>query len=409
MATLTDELLKEAVHHHPTTTQIGILERLFTLWFKGFVYNQIWEDPRVDATALELDHESRILTISSGGCNVLNYLIHKPKKIVALDLNEAHLSLTRLKLAALRTLPNHEEFFQFFGVAKGHHNIQTYQQHMRHQLDNNTRTFWDSRGVTGQKRIQYFQKGLYDQTKLGLFLRSLHGLSKIAGGNPKRLLQAQTIAEQELFFEAEVIPFFDQKFVKWLSKRAVTVFGLGIPPSQHQVLHDESNGQIVTLFQDRLHKLVCGFPLHDNYFAWQAFGRCYDTQNRQAIPDYLRASHYDTLRENAHRVETHVTSLTAYLKTQPNNTFNKFVLLDAQDWMPPATIAELWREIMRVGQPGSHIIFRTAGTQSPIETTLPNDLRSKLAYCLEKSQHLHTQDRSAIYGMFHLYIKTGKA
>ena len=112
MATLTRELLKEAVHHRGNT-RIGMLERLFTFWFKGFVYNQTWEDPRVDIAALELDHDSRILTIASGGCNVLTYLIHKPRSIVAVDINEAHLSLTRLKLAALETLPTTKTFSNF--------------------------------------------------------------------------------------------------------------------------------------------------------------------------------------------------------------------------------------------------------------------------------------------------------
>ena len=54
---------------------------MFTFWFNSFVYNQIWEDPRVDLKALALTPESRMLTISSGGCNVLNYLIHKPEHI----------------------------------------------------------------------------------------------------------------------------------------------------------------------------------------------------------------------------------------------------------------------------------------------------------------------------------------
>lgn len=403
MATLTGELLKEAVHHHRTTTRTGILERLFTLWFKGFVYNQIWEDPRVDARALEIDHKSRILTISSGGCNVLNYLTHDPEKIVAVDLNEAHLSLTRLKITALKALPEHESFFKFFGLAKGQENIHTYQKYVREHTDVNTRTFWENRTITGQKRISYFQKGLYDRTKLGLFLRSLHKLTKAIGGHPEHLLQTHTIAQQEAFFQNNIAPFFEQRFIQWLSKQAITVFSLGIPPSQHQVLHNESQGELFALFRDRLRKLVCDFPLHDNYFAWQAFGRCYDTQNRSAIPDYLRVQNFNLLRQNIHRVETHITSLTAYLKTQANNSFNKFVLLDAQDWMPPEAITALWREIIRVGQPGSHIVFRTAGKQSPVETSLPPNLRRKLAYCLKESQQFHKQDRSAIYGMFHLY------
>ena len=38
--------LKKAVHHHRLASRRGMLERMFTLWFRGFVYNQIWEDPR---------------------------------------------------------------------------------------------------------------------------------------------------------------------------------------------------------------------------------------------------------------------------------------------------------------------------------------------------------------------------
>ena len=87
---------------------------MFTMWFKGFVYNQIWEDPRVDAEALGIGPESQLLTISSGGCNVLNYLIHRPKRIVAVDLNANHMALTRLKLAAIKHLPDYDSFYKFF-------------------------------------------------------------------------------------------------------------------------------------------------------------------------------------------------------------------------------------------------------------------------------------------------------
>ncbi len=52
----------------------GLRERLFTLAFSNLVYAQIWEDPAVDLDALALDSESRIITIASGGCNVLSYL-----------------------------------------------------------------------------------------------------------------------------------------------------------------------------------------------------------------------------------------------------------------------------------------------------------------------------------------------
>ena len=93
--------LQSAVQHETTTTKQGILQKLFAVWFDAFVYNQIWEDPRVDLKALQFDENSRIVTISSGGCNALNYLVENPEQVTAVDLNRHHIFLLRLKLAAL--------------------------------------------------------------------------------------------------------------------------------------------------------------------------------------------------------------------------------------------------------------------------------------------------------------------
>ena len=94
--TATADELKRAVHHHPAHSGAGALERLFTFAFSGLVYPQIWEDPEVDMAAMELGPDHRIITIASGGCNVLSYLARRPKSIVAVDLNPAHIALTRL-------------------------------------------------------------------------------------------------------------------------------------------------------------------------------------------------------------------------------------------------------------------------------------------------------------------------
>ena len=54
--------------------------------------------------ALRIGPGHRIVTIASGGCNALSYLIADPARIEAVDLNTAHVAFNRLKLAALRTL-----------------------------------------------------------------------------------------------------------------------------------------------------------------------------------------------------------------------------------------------------------------------------------------------------------------
>jgi S-adenosylmethionine-diacylglycerol 3-amino-3-carboxypropyl transferase len=79
--------LSRAVHRNKAATTAGMLERCFTFAFKSLVYPQIWEDPAVDMAALALGPDSRIVTIASGGCNVLAYLTADPAQITAVDLN----------------------------------------------------------------------------------------------------------------------------------------------------------------------------------------------------------------------------------------------------------------------------------------------------------------------------------
>ncbi|MBC7796581.1 MAG: DUF3419 family protein, partial [Pyrinomonadaceae bacterium] len=133
------------------------------------------------------------------------------------------------------------------------------------------------------------------------------------------------------------------------------------------------------------------------------FARKYDTENRVALPDYLKEENYEHFKQNAYRVNTVITSVTEHLREQPKGSFNRFVFLDAQDWMTPEIIADLWRTIAERGGKNSRIIFRTAGAESPIENALSKDFLEKFEYEKEESLELFKQDRAAIYGGFHLY------
>lgn len=404
-AVSSSELLKNAVHQDTLMSRQGFMQRMFSLWFNGFVYNQIWEDPRVDLEALALNTDSRILTIASGGCNVLNYLKEQPAHIVAVDLNQYHMYLTRLKLAALQHLPDHTAFFNFFAGADQPENIAHYTRYIQPHLDADTRAFWDGGNFPGQQRINYFKNNLYRYARFGYFVRFLHFIAGLSKSDYKQLLTAQTLAEQEEIFEREIAPFFDHWFVKKVGNLSFAVFSLGIPPQQYHYMKEESNGDLINLYRARAKRLFCQFPIQDNYFAWQALSLSYDRTHCQALPDYLQAAHYDTLQQSLTRVETHITSLIDYLKAQPAHSLDRFVLLDSQDWMPPPVMTALWQEIARVGKPGTRIIFRTASPASPIETALPPTLREKFVYEQERSEQLLQQDRSAIYGGFHIYHK----
>ena len=399
-------LLERAAHTKPATTRRGALERLFTLMFKGFVYNQIWEDPAVDMAALELKNHHRLITIASGGCNVLNYLAADPAQIIAIDLNPNHIALTRLKIAALKELPSYDEFFRFFGEANDKANSELFDEVIAGTLDDTTFRHWQKHIPLHGRRINMFSRNLYRYGLLGRFIGILHVIAKLSGKRLEEIVEAKTPEEQRAAFDRIIAPMLDNKAIKMISKSPISLYALGIPPAQYDELVASSNGDAISVLRQRIEKLACDFPVNDNYFAWQAFSRGYDTEAKEAVPPYLRRDIYENIRTRTDRIQVHHASMIDFLKAQPAGSLHRFVLLDAQDWMTPEVNTALWEQIDRVADSrDARVIFRTAGPETPLPRKLPADLLAPWTYREEESLALHAQDRSSIYGGFHLYTR----
>src|ERR1700739_4706900 len=69
---------------------------------RQLIYNTCWEDPRIDRQLLKLDGNSRVVVITSAGCNALDYLLDGPAEIHAVDVNFRQNAVLELKLAMIR-------------------------------------------------------------------------------------------------------------------------------------------------------------------------------------------------------------------------------------------------------------------------------------------------------------------
>ncbi len=398
---MSNTLVRDAARTHRIASGRGLLEHLFTKAFEGLVYAQIWEDPRVDLAALEIDRSTRLVTIASGGCNVMSYLLADPARILAVDLNPAHIALLQLKLAAVRHLDAYENFFRLFGEGRGARNRDTFGR-LRPHLDERTRTYWEGRNFRGWQRLSALETNLYTHGLLGRCIGLGHAVARLHGRRPERLLEARTLEEQRRLFDEVIAPVFDNPLVRAAARLPVAYFGLGIPPAQFDALQSHAAGDVAALVRARVRRLACDFPLEDNYFAWQAFGRRYDPA-RRSLPPYLEATSFATLKARVDRVEPCLASLTERLALEPANALDAYVLLDAQDWMNRRQLRDLWSQINRTAAPGARVIFRTAGEPSPLPAMLDPGLLSPWRREEQRSRELHAQDRSAIYGGFHLY------
>ncbi|MBB4141769.1 DUF3419 family protein [Rhizobium rhizoryzae] len=399
--------LKNALLQHKALSRNGLSERLFGLLFSGLVYPQIWEDPDVDMAGMELSPGHSIVCIGSGGCNMLAYLSRHPSSIDVVDLNPHHIALNRLKLAAFRSLPGHSDVVRFLAMENVSGNVEAFDRVIAQNLDATSRTYWQKRRWNGQRRIEVFERNIYRTGLLGRFIAVGHLLARLHCVQLTELANAKSLREQRHVFDTRIAPLFDKPLIKWLTSRKSSLFGLGIPPQQYDELASiATDGSIAPVLRQRLEKLACHFPLKDNYFAWQAFMRRYPTGDEGSLPTYLKAENHAAIRENVDRVQVHHATFTELLASKPADSVDRYVLLDAQDWMTDQQLNDLWTEISRTATGGARVIFRTAAEKSIIEGRLSPALRAQWTYLEERSHALNLQDRSAIYGGFHIYVRS---
>src|SRR5450755_1984792 len=395
------QLIADAVRNSRAEGEATVWDRLFAFWFRRLVYTQIWEDPEADLAALQLPIGSTIVTISSGGCNALSYLTAKPAQVYAVDLNEAHLSLLKLKLAGLRALSGYAEFWQFFGEASSRANSELYRRRLWLMLDGEARAYWDKRNVIGRPRHAYFTDGFYRHGMLGRFIGLAHLLAKICRIDLEALLNGGIDSPQRIAALDRLKRLFHSPLARLITATPALLFSLGVPPQQRVLLG--AGAPLNEVLLERLLRLINGHPNESNYFAWQALHRSYPGPGDRCLPPYLQRRQFERMRDGAGLIIPIHANLRPFLESLPAHEVDAVILLDSQDWMAPEEIRALWNAIDRTGSNNVRVIFRTAGAASPLDSAELAPLRQIWRRDEARSAIGFARDRSGIYGGFHCY------
>jgi S-adenosylmethionine-diacylglycerol 3-amino-3-carboxypropyl transferase len=397
------QLMAEALRNDSASDDTTILDGLYAFWLRRLVYTQIWEDPEADLAALRLPVGSTIVTISSGGCNALSYLTAQPAQVYAVDANQAHLSLLKLKLAGIRVFSNYSEFWQFFGEAASRSNARLYRDRLRPMLDSEARAYWDKRNIIGRPRHAYFTDGFYRHGMLGRLIGLAHFVARLARIDLSALLAAKVDSPERLQALDRLRRLFHSHLVRLFTRTPALLFSLGMPQQQRaRLLRDAPLNEVL---HQRILRLINGHPSDTNYFAWQAFKRRYRGPDDRCLPPYLRRSQFSRMRNAAGVIIPVRGALRQFLDGLPAREVDAVVLLDSQDWMAVEEIRALWDAIDRAGSENVRVIFRTAGAESPLDGDELVCLRERWRRDEERSEVGYELDRSGVYGGFHCYAR----
>ncbi len=380
-----------------------IVEKLRGQLFKSvvsnnLVYNTCWEDPRLDRQMLQLDDQSKVVMLTSAGCNALDYLIDDPCHLFCIDKNPVQNALLQLKQALIKN-GNPSLLWSFFGRGQKEGAEIIYNQGLSKYLSPSAQTYWDD-------HINYFspyssESSFYFRGTSGKFALLMRNRIRKKGlyGDIKQLLNAQTLEEQTYHFN-EIEPLLWNGFQRWLLSRNTVLSMIGVPSTQRQIIDQEYPNGILHYIRKSLRKVFTETPIQDNYF-WRVY--LTGSYTPDCCPNYLKKEHFDTLQTRINRIETHTSTLLEFLKRNPG-TYSHFVLLDHQDWMigqNPDLLAREWKYILRNAAPGTRILFRSVAPEADF---IPSFARKRLNFARSLTDNLRFQDRVGTYESTHLAI-----
>lgn len=361
------------------------------------IYNCAWEDPRVDRQLLNLKADSKVVMITSAGCNTLDYLLDGPAEIHSVDMNFRQNAVLELKMALIRQ-GDHEMLFSLFGEGAASE-FRAFYMLVRDQLSESAQRFWDEKitffDPRSLKRSYYYHgtSGTVAWLMLKALFRTRHNLNDLA----LCLLEAESLEEQaDLYRQLE--PEIWGKIAQWLVRQPALMTMLGVPRPQIQIIKSQYPGGLGFFVRDKLRRVLTEVPISDNYF-WRAYmtGR----YERDCCPNYLLEEHMQTLASRLDAVHPHTTTVANFLREYPG-AYSHYVLLDHQDWLAahdPAALREEWELILQNSAPGTKVLMRSAGLTVGF---IPEDIREKLRFQPLATHDLHLQDRVGTYGSTHL-------
>jgi S-adenosylmethionine-diacylglycerol 3-amino-3-carboxypropyl transferase len=361
----------------------------------NLIYNTCWEDPRCDRQLLNIQPDSRLVMITSAGCNALDYALDCPSEIHCVDMNPRQNALLELKKAAF-SYGSHDDLYQLFGDGVHKDVYAFYKDGLRPFLPDFAQAYWD-------KNAHFFigkgvRKSFYWHSTSGVFAWSFSKYLKFQKKNHRlatRLFEAQTLDEQQgIYYELEHKIL--NNFVKWMLQRTIVMSMLGVPKSQQDMI-TEGEGNFI---QKCLRQVFTQLPIQDNYF-WQLYFNGKYTKN--CCPNYLKPQFFNLLQQQSTSIKTHTCTLSDFLKQNPGS-YSHFVLLDHQDWLAAhnkAALHDEWRDILNNSHSGTRILMRSAAYEVDF---FPDFVKDKIEFEKEKTQLLHKQDRVGTYGSVYLGI-----
>ena len=350
---------------------------IYNLIKHSYIYNQSWEDSEVDVPTYQIKENNNILMITTGGDNVLNYLIQNPNHIHTVDLNKHQNYLLEMKIAIIRVL-NHEEAFRI--LAKNDYPLFLRKfKDIENYLSYECKKWW--------QKNKELMKNFHNTGTVKVVVYLIHILTWVFGLKKfiKDLKGCSFEKQKQLYFQNESKLKFMSNFLNQILFLIIPY--VGVPDRQLALSDMHPNVWVKRLF---LHT-----DINKNYFYYPYLYGCWE---EDCCPPYLRKENYLAVKTRLHKIKIHTCKLDEiglHIKDK-SYKFDRVILLDHMDWMSDNIIVDEWTKIIPHTEDNCLFCWRSYSFKQPFACL------SNLKYIISSPIFPLYADKVSMYNSIHV-------
>ena len=347
-------------------------------------YSMCWEDPLVLSKALKISEQDNVLSIVSGGENILFLLLKNPKRVVGIDISKEQIYLTKLKISCIKNL-EFEEFVRFIGIKQFNNRLEIFNK-VKKYLEKEEIEYW-------KNHLTLIDKGIIHCGKFERYLAKFrrYCLPLIISKNRlNEFLSLDSLDKQEEFYKK----YWDNWRFRFLFRLFFSRKGLESGRDK-QYFKYASKNKVSDYYLYRVKHGLTEIPIKTNFFMQ------YMLTGTIPVPfethPYLDEDNFNKLKKilKDKKISFIHSDASEFLKNSKENSFSKFNLSDIFEAKNQGQYESILKEVVRVSKKKGVICYWNNLADRSDHGFINNLIKDK-----NKSNDLYMEDRVHFYSNF---------
>jgi S-adenosylmethionine:diacylglycerol 3-amino-3-carboxypropyl transferase len=347
-------------------------------------YSQCWEDSEIVLQSLDVKTDDVVFSIASGGENVFAMMSKTENEVFAIDYNPSQIFLVNLKFIAIKNL-DFDQYLEFIGIKKCKNRKQIFNQ-LALLLDKKTTFYF-------QNNIKLIERGVIH---IGKFDKYLQVFSK----RILPFLVSSTAVKKAIATDNQESQYNTYQKI-WNNWRWRLIgeqfFGKSVMQKmgRHKVMFKYNDKKSTgSIYLDRAEEFLKNGSIHKNHYLDYILTGNFSNN----LHYYLKKEVFQIIK-NKQEINLLNSDILTYLKTMPDNSFNKFNLSDVFESMNNNETEAVFKEILRTATNNARIIF----WNNLVERDIPTNLKPNFEQDIELQNKLSSLEKVFFYNRFFIY------